>query len=473
MTPAVEWAEIQGPVLRAYAHAPQADYIWLRVTDRAAAKIWLSDLLPEITTAAAAKQATHVNLALTAAGMAALGLDGAVVASFGAAFFEGMDAPHRALLLGDVGLCAPERWAWGHQARTESLHLLLMLFAADEPALEALRLRHEQGFAAAALVVVKGMPARAVIPAGGAEHFGFRDGVSQPVIAGSHQATRYKGAYRDGTVIAPGEFVLGYANELGQQAATPSVPAADDPHGILPALAGDPAGRRDLGRNGSFMVLRQLQQDVAGFWQYLAAEAARAGDPFGVGATLLAAKLIGRWPSGAPLAVSPLTDDARLAKTNDFGFALEDSAGLRCPVGAHIRRANPRDSIGASAKDATTLSRHHRLMRRGRSYGPRLMDPRQDDGAERGILFIALNANLERQFEFVQQTWLHNPKFGGLYTERDPLASIDDGAGPRSFTIPAATIRRRLAGMPRFVTVRGGAYLFLPGIATLRYLAAR
>ena len=473
MTPAVEWAEVQGPVLRAYAHVPQAAYLWLQVTDRAAAKVWLTELLPEITTAAAGKQTTHVNLALTAAGMTALGLDGAVAASFGASFFEGMDAPHRALMLGDVGRSAPEHWAWGHQARTEPLHLLLMLFAVDEPVLEALVLRHQQGFEAAGLRLVKGMPERAAIPASGAEHFGFRDGVSQPLIAGSHQAARYKSAYRGGSIIAPGEFILGYANELGQQAATASVPAADDPNGILPALVDDPAGRRDLGRNGSFMVLRQLQQDVAGFWNYLSAEAARGGDISDAAATLLAAKLIGRWPSGAPLAVSPLADDPRLARKNDFGFALEDSAGLRCPVGAHIRRANPRDSVGASARDATTLSRHHRLMRRGRSYGPRLADLRQDDGTERGILFVALNANLERQFEFVQQTWLHNPKFGGLYAERDPFASIDDGAISRPFTIPAITIRRRLSGMPRFVTVRGGAYLFLPGVATLRYLAAR
>lgn len=473
MTPSVEWSEVQGLVLRPYAHAPHAAYLWLQVTDRAGAKAWLAELLPEITTAAAGKGAAHVNVALTAAGMIALGLDGTVVASFGAPFFEGMDAPHRALMLGDVGACAPEHWAWGHQARTEPLHLLLLLFAADEAALEALVQRHRERFAAGGLVPVKGMPERAAVPANAKEHFGFRDGVSQPLIAGSHQAARYNGAYRDGSIIAPGEFILGYANELGQQISTASVPAVADPNGILPALASDTTGRRDLGRNGSYMVLRQLQQDVAGFWNYLNAEAARSGNADDGVVEALAAKLIGRWPSGAPLAVSPLADAPTLAKKNDFTFALEDGAGLRCPVGAHIRRANPRDAVGATAADATMLSRHHRLMRRGRSYGPRLADRAHDDGADRGILFIALNANLERQFEFVQQTWLHNPKFAGLYDERDPLASADDGAAAQPFTVPALPLRRRLLDMPRFVTVRGGAYLFLPGIATLRYLAVR
>jgi len=191
--------------------------------------------------------------------------------------------------------------------------------------------------------------------------------------------------------------------------------------------------------------------------------------------TRLAAKLIGRWPSGAPLVKYPDADPnagtGRLNHENDFGYSQLDSAGLACPIGAHIRRANPRDSLGPTPKAALVSANRHRLLRRGRSYGERLADPLVDDGKKRGLYFICFNGDLERQFEFVQQTWLGSPVFGGLYGETDSIIGTQP-LGGGTMTIPREPVRQRVHGLSRFVTVRGGAYFFLPGVRALKYLAA-
>jgi len=151
-----------------------------------------------------------------------------------------------------------------------------------------------------------------------------------------------------------------------------------------------------------------------------------------------------------------------LAEANDFGYHDNDPLGLRCPIGAHIRRSNPRDSLDPQPGSAQSLAvtDRHRIMRRGRKF--------TDTDGGQGLHFVALNGNLGRQFEFVQHTWLNNPKFGGLYDDVDPLI------GPRDdrsvFTVPARPVRRRFAGLPDFVTTVGGAYFFLPGIRALHYL---
>ena len=216
---------------------------------------------------------------------------------------------------------------------------------------------------------------------------------------------------------------------------------------------------RDLGRNGTYLVLRTLAQDVDAFDAYVTTTAAELGlDP-----ELLAAKMVGRWRGGASLVQSPDVDRAELATANDFGYHHDDVRGLRCPVGAHVRRANPRDSLdprpGSDASQAVTD--RHRLLRRGRVFA--------DDG-QQGLQFVALNANLGRQFEFVQHSWLNDPKFAGLTTDLDPLVTprTPDGV----FTIPGEPFRTRVCGLPEFVTTLGGAYFFLPGRRALRYLAA-
>ena len=189
--------------------------------------------------------------------------------------------------------------------------------------------------------------------------------------------------------------------------------------------------------------------------------------------------MVGRWPGGAPLALSPDRDDPALAEVNDFGYFHEDPVGTGCPVGAHVRRTNPRDSLDPrpGTEKSLAINRRHRLLRRGREYGQALspeaaLTESLAPDEERGLHFICLNANIARQFEFVQNTWLNNPKFAGLYDDSDPLIGQSAPYGG-TFTMPSATgARSRVNGMPRFITVKGGAYFFLPGLEALRRLAS-
>jgi Dyp-type peroxidase family len=285
------------------------------------------------------------------------------------------------------------------------------------------------------------------------EPFGFRDGVSQPAVAGLSTASPPQ------LSLTTGEFVLGYPNAYGKLAPRPLLPAELDPGHILP-LDPQGSGRADLGLNGSYLVLRTLRQDVDAFWAYVSSVA--PGHEVD-----LATRMVGRWPSGAPLVLSPDRDQPELGTSNDFGYHDLDQAGLRCPIGAHVRRANPRDSLdpspGSSESIATTD--RHRLLRRGRAYGA--------DGAagDRGLQFVALNADLSRQFEFVQHSWLNSPKFDGLYDEGDPIAGART-AESAAFTTQDLPLRSRYHDLPSFVSVRGGAYFFLPGLRAVRYLAA-
>jgi Dyp-type peroxidase family len=345
----------------------------------------------------------------------------------------------------------------------------LMLYAQDEAGLAALATAQAAAFQGAGLRLTQTL---ATVDLGDIEHFGFHDGVSQPIIEGIPKAEPAA------NVIKAGEFLLGYPNEYGLYTARPLLPASADPTNMLPR---DPAGSgaADLGRNGTYLVVRTLQQDVRGFRQFLEQTSA-ALDGGGAEARLrLAAKLVGRWPSGAPLVKAPDHDDPALAAFNDFAYAGDDPDGLRCPIGAHIRRAHPRDSLDPSpgSDRSVAVDKRHRLIRRGREYGPPLppddqagpADPSVDN-AERGLHFLAVNANISRQFEFIQHTWVNNPKFAGLYDDADPLLAAHTPVGG-AFTIPAEPVRQRITGLPRFVTVRGGAYFFLPGLRAIRYLA--
>jgi len=185
---------------------------------------------------------------------------------------------------------------------------------------------------------------------------------------------------------------------------------------------------------------------------------------------------VGRWPSGAPLVRYPDFDPGAGAAKEDFGFFDLDPDGTKCPLGAHIRRANPRDMLGPTPEASREAVMRHRLLRRGRPYGPPAKgtpsERARSDGAERGLLFLALNTSFRRQFEFVQQTWVNNPKFANL-DERDPLVASVIGDGGQSYTLPGVPARRRVMGLPRFVTLRGGAYFFVPGRRTLEWLARR
>lgn len=445
-----------------------ACFLLLKIEDPIQARRWLRETIPDITTAAdkTSEQLSHwttgLNLALTWSGLKALGLPAAALETFPAEFREGM--PSRADILGDAGESAPEAWEFGGTsgpARQEELHLMLMLYGITEAEVSALLARERSRLEAGGLRELGVQRAARMRDAEGhvVEHFGFRDGISQPSVEGFVDP---KHAHPDHTgPIKPGEFLLGYENEYAEVPDAPGVPAALDTQGVLPQ--GRERGWKNLGRNGSYLVLRKLRQDVESFQHFLEAhKELAAGETDALKKQWLAAKLMGRWPNGAPLRPGEDTPPARASAgghgiDNTFGFSEKDQAGHGCPVGSHIRRANPRDALPPSPEMSEQVSRRHRILRRGITYS---------DGADKGMFFIALNANIARQFEFLQQTWMNNGKFGGRYDERDPLAT--HGAG--KLTLPRQPLRRCVEGIERFVTMKGGGYFFLPGLRALEFL---
>ncbi|HUF57182.1 MAG TPA: hypothetical protein VMM55_11555, partial [Thermohalobaculum sp.] len=393
--------------------------------------------------------------------------------------------------LGDVGPNDPAGWEWGRP----DPHVLVMLYA-EPGGLEAFRGEVLGPGFEAAFTLVRSLETNT---ARGVEPFGFVDGISEPKVDWEQAFTTDLHSRLDyANLLAPGEVVLGYPNEYGEITPRPLVDAGTAGADGLPEAA-DAPDRRDLGRNGSYLVLRQLHQDVRGFWQFLD----RAAEGGGERREALATAMVGRHRDGRPL-----IEDGREIPGgragNDFTYDA-DIDGLACPLGAHIRRANPRtgdhppavegrwqwllSTLGfrrrqdghAGRHDLVASTRFHRIVRRGREYGPVLspeeaLEPGPD--AERGLHFVALCANLVRQFEFVQNAWIAAAKFDGLYGEADPLLGnrvpLRGGIGTDSFAMPQPSgVAERLEGLPAFVTVRGGGYFFMPGVRALRFIASR
>jgi Dyp-type peroxidase family len=464
--------EIQGLLAHGYGRLKAARFVLIRVTEPAATRAWLRQVLPSITTAAASPHGQALNLAFTATGLERLGLPATVLRQFSHEFVTGMTTERRRRVLGDTEESAPEHWPWGGPT-TPDVDGVVLLYGADPRMVDLLQEATLADLTAAGLVEVRRLETS---PLGYTEHFGFVDGISQPAVEGLHAAAS------PADTLRAGELVLGYRNEYDRYTSRPLLDRQMDPDGLLP-LDEAGSGSADLGRNGTYLVLRQLEQHVRAFWDFVGQSAGpRRGsgeDTSGAdGRIALAAKFVGRWPSGAPLARSPGRDDTDLGRTNEFGYAELDAAGERCPIGAHIRRANPRDALDpfTGAQASLAIVKRHRILRRGRLYGDvvpldQLLDAESaDDDQERGLHFLCLCANLARQFEFIQHTWVNNSKFGGLYDDVDPIAGSPPDRGG-TFTMPAKPVRRRAVGVPRFTTVRGGAYFFLPGMAALRYLA--
>lgn len=459
----LEESEIQGLVFSAYPRNVAGAYVFLQIVDAARARRWLRGKVGQLSYGNPSAPAAARNLALSAPGLAALGLDAASLASFPRELREGLreqDGAFRPRSLGDVGDSAPSHWRWGGPAQPV-VHVLLMLFGSEEglPALLAQERQEFEGALAEVYIrTTSSLPDRK-------EHFGFTDGLSQPRFQG--QACRDPAA----ELIATGEFILGYDNEFGQRPASPLAEEGEAARAHLP-LAAD-GRRRDLGRNGSYLVVRELEQDVQLFWDTMLKFA--GGSPSEQArqeAIWLASKCVGRWPSGAPLALTPDRDDPGLKDHNSFDYSA-DPHGFHCPIGSHIRKANPRDSLEPDAGSSWKAVRRRRILRRGRAYGPPLA-PFQSEPVrqERGLLFVCLNTNLRRQFEFIQQSWLNNEKFDGTYEDQDPIVGDQTPDAGSVFTIPAHPLRRRLVGVPRFVQVRGGEYFFLPSRSALTYLSA-
>ena len=489
----LEFADIQAVILSGYGHLPHAAYLFLRLpraegtgTITPEARAALAATVPEVTGANLQKdesqrEKTAINLAFTYDGLAALGHSEETLETFSPEFRSGMTADYRSRALGDVQGNDPQGWEWGGTrqdaaGRTapdpeKAPDLALLCFAHTEGGLTELVDGLKGRFDACGAQWIADERSTADLH-GLNEHFGFRDNITSVFIEGGF------GVKDPGqSCVKAGEFILGYPNEYGQKTAWPRLNPTEGTAGV------------DVGTNSAYLVFRKLAQDVPAFWTYCNAQAAAlpAGDASAPPTPeFVGAKMIGRWLSGAPLTVRPFADDKELArepsKVNDFAYAATDPHGFGCPFGAHIRRANPRDMLSTlSPDDSRAVVNHHRILRRGRPYGPLFPNPMesQDDGKDRGLLFFCINASISRQFEFVQQTWLNDPKFARGWNEPDPVtgsqANIDVAAqtdAGAEFTIPQPTTRLRLQNVPQFVTVRAGAYLFLPGIRALYALTA-
>lgn len=466
ITPA-DYADIQGIVLNGYGQLKCTRFLFLQIGDPAGARRWLRDLCPQIMTAmrrarGAAKPDTALNIAFTHTGMAQMGLPTDALAQMPRELQEGMAHGERSRVLGDTDDSAPEQWDLGGPG-TPEIHVLLMLYGLNDDVILAHYPELAAQWTAAGLTEVYKQDTGRISDK---EPFGYKDGVSQPFPAGS------PGRPIPGEIpINVGEFLLGYRNGYDSLPPSPLVTSSVAGADSLPPGDG---GQRDFGRNGSYLIFRKLAQDVHGFHHFLAEQTRQADgglDP--AGAVRLGAKIVGRWPGGAPLVLSPDKDDPALhavEKSNDFLYMPTDPNGLACPIGSHVRRCNPRDSLLPTPKRSLVIANRHRIIRRGRHYEDQgRTDTWDPKGVEHGLCFVALNADIQRQFEFIQQTWINSPKFGGLYDNKDPLVGDNDGTG--HMTIPGLPVRQRVNGLPRFVRVRGGGYFFLPGLSALRFLA--
>jgi deferrochelatase/peroxidase EfeB len=419
--------------------ARAARYEFLTFQSPASGRAWLMGLIDKVGTAKAVgsnmADSRWVTIGFTSNGLKAIGVDEASLATFPGEFRQGMAA--RAEILGTTGANHPDHWVGG--LASPDLHAIAILFARDVTERERCRNEHKHYLARCGGVeLLSFLDLEALPPFDYAhEHFGYRDRLSQPVIEG----TGAEPTPGSGPPIKPGEFFLGYSDEDG--------PATGMPEPEI------------LSRNGSYVAYLRMEEHVGAFRNFLREHGETPEQQ-----ELIAAKLMGRWRSGAPLVIAPDKDDPELGadpqRTNNFNFGQMDPYGYGCPLGAHIRRMNPRDT-------AVNMNRR-KMIRRGGTYGPPLPEGAPEDGIERGIAAFVGCASLVRQFEFAMNVWANDPNFHELGNERDPIFGTQDGTF--DVTIPKRPIRKKITGLPAFTTIRGGAYFFLPGIRALRYLAS-
>lgn len=520
---ALDLADIQGNIHRPYGRYgfPYTRHLFFNLGSPAAGRRFVDALRRDVTTAApwpkdaagkTVKPAVTMNLGFTFQGLRALDLPTETLRLLPDEFIDGMAC--RAGILGDVGASAPEHWdgVW-HDAAAVHVWVSLNVGAeADGRPVAALDVWTERlaALASDGVTLLAGHGAtgerwqdsaalREGVGPGGAEvfvakeHFGFVDGISDPVFTGQFDPDaealavigggKYESA-KGWSPLAAGEFILGQVDE-GQE-----VPATTEP--------------ASFARNGTFMVYRKLRQDVAAWdkdvvrlvalWQAVTGDAADAAE------ATVRAKIVGRWPSGLPLLVAPTwadhqrlvaeyadcleialrtpRDEAERKRLDQYtklltGFRYGgDRDGQVCPLGAHIRRSNPRDMLDPKAVGdaaASTLTNRRRILRRGLPY----VDP----GGDKGVIFMAMCASLFRQFEFVQQQWMNYGLDFDAGNDTCPLIGSrgrpEDGerikhvipAGPAN----AATVIA--ADLPEFVATRGGDYFFIPGMNALRMIA--
>jgi Dyp-type peroxidase family len=448
--------DIQGFVLRGY-NLPVARYLFLQLEDAKRGRALIRRLLDQITTGQrwnGGKPQATLNIGFTFRGLERLELPLATLITFPVEFQQGMR--QRGELLGDTGVNAHDRWdpLW----RADRVHVWLGIHGQTVRALDACQAAVQSamdetggatllGTQEAAAVVIDGKPTTS-------EHFGFTDGFGNPDYLGVERSSQpgQGKLLDDGKTWAPlatGELLLGYADEAGE------LPVAPVPH-LLAA-------------NGTFMVYRKLHQNLATFRAWLDRQSAL----YGGGKEKLAAKLIGRWRDGTPIELSPDRPDTAIARdpnrSTNFTYGA-DAAGTRCPVGAHIRRVHPRDAFGFNGR----LINRRRITRRGLPYGLFAAEGEPvADGDDRGVIFMALNASLARQFEFVQQQWIQYGNDAHLGNDKDAL--MGNHAGHGRVVIQGDTTPANppfvCSYLPDFIELRGGDYFFLPSITALGMIA--
>jgi len=526
---ALDLHDIQGNIIKAYNREEYvtARYVLYEVKDGAAGRAFLGKLLPYVTTAAPwsresetrdanPKPDVTLNIGFTFEGLEAMELPSASLLTFPEEFVSGMLA--RREILGDDGKSAPEHWdpVW-----RKAIHMLVFLNGPGRPH-EAVLAEHYDKLAALAaefepsVVCLDGhrgadgtslayQGASALYDKNGGitskEHFGYSDGISNPFfkgtganpnnVVGGGKVTRESSDTVEGwEPLETGEFLLGYKDEAYEYPEAPKPPL--------------------LGRNGTYMVFRKLHENVGSFEDYLE----EAGREFDGGKEALAAKFVGRWRNGAPLATFPTAEaaDGVAKRWNDAYIRLEkakagsdeaelraaseqyaavrrelvafdydkDLAGGRCPVGAHVRRVNPRGSLefGRTGAFATrgALTNRRRILRRGLPYGA-TPEPKSD-GGEHGNIVMMMGASIRRQFEFVQQQWINYGNDFKLGNDKDPLLG-NHSDGPDSIdgrmTIESEPGSHKApflcSGIPRFVETRGGGYFFIPSMTALRMIS--
>ena len=438
MSSVVDLHEIQATVLRQRPAPYFGSHVLLRVDDAREGRAFLRRLTPHVDSAAGWWKAADPWLAIgiSYAGLRALGVSPDSLQSFPEAFRDGMAA--RARSLGDEGINEPKNW--DRPYGKDEIHIGVSAFSdSDEKRRRTVAIAREQieAFSAVTVLAMQDFGAQP----GDLNSLGYKDNIDQPAIEGSG-VDPLPGQR---PAIKAGEFILGYPGEAGFPLPMPQ-----------PDI---------LGRNGTYVGFRKYQTRVGAFNRFLHANGSTDEER-----ELIAAKLVGRWRSGAPLVLAPAADDPVLGadplRNNDFGYS-DDPRGLRAPFGCHMRRMNPRDTTLTRLTDVNL----HRLIRRGTTYGTPY-DPNAlseaDDEVPRGAYFLFISAKAMDTIEFLQQDWINDGDFIGLDAERDPIVGLQEQTA--TFTIPREPVRRRMHGIETFNVLRGGEYFFMPSLSALKWL---
>jgi Dyp-type peroxidase family len=435
----LDLTEIQATILRPRPAPYFGTHVLLRVNDAQAGRAFLRRLTPHVDSAAGwwSAKTPWLAVGISYAGLEALGVPQDSLQSFPVAFREGMAA--RARHLGDEGTNDPKNWDQPYGK--SDVHIGVSAFSdSEEDRRRILGIAREQveGFSGVSVLAMQDFGAQP----GDLNSLGYKDGIDQPAIEGSG-VDPLPG---QGRPIKAGEFILGYPGESGVPVPMPQ-----------PDI---------LGRNGTYVGFRKYQSRVGAFNRFLQANGSNEAER-----ELLAAKLVGRWRSGAPLTLAPEVDNPAVGadpqRNNDFDYS-NDARGRQVPLGCHIRRMNPRDTKLTRLTDVNI----HRLIRRGTTYGPPYDSnalSEADDEVPRGAIFLFISAKAMATIEFLQQEWINDGNFIGAGNERDPIVGLQDKGA--TFTIPKEPVRRRIHGMDTFNVLRGGEYFFMPSISGLNWLA--